>query len=109
MPGSLDRGYDSISTPIKTILQSDKSMIRFIAAFILLAYGSAALAEHPNVIVVMTDDQGYGDFACHGNPIVKTPNIDRFASQSIRMTDFHAAPMCTPLSLIHISEPTRPY
>ena len=95
MPGSLDRGYDSISTPIKTILQSDKSMIRFIAAFILLAYGSAALAEHPNVIVVMTDDQGYGDFACHGNPIVKTPNIDRFASQSIRMTDFHAAPMCT--------------
>ena len=57
---------------------------------------STVLAERPNVIVVMTDDQGYGEFSCHGNPIAETPNIDRLASQSIRLTDFHVAPMCTP-------------
>ncbi len=51
---------------------------------------------HPNVILVMTDDQGYGEFSCHGNPIARTPCIDRLASQSVRFTDFHVAPMCTP-------------
>jgi arylsulfatase len=50
----------------------------------------------PNVILIMTDDQGYGDFSCHGNPVLKTPNLDRLHSQSVRLTDFHVAPMCTP-------------
>ena len=50
----------------------------------------------PNVILVMTDDQGYGDLACHGNPIIQTPNLDRLRTQSIRMTDFHVSPFCTP-------------
>lgn len=50
----------------------------------------------PNVIVVITDDQGYGDFSCHGNPVLQTPHLDRLHSQSIRLTDFHVAPMCTP-------------
>lgn len=53
-------------------------------------------AARPNVIVVLSDDQGYGDFSCHGNPVLKTPNLDRLHSQSIRLTDFHVAPMCTP-------------
>ena len=53
-------------------------------------------ATRPNVIVVLTDDQGYGDFSCHGNPVLKTPNLDKLHDQSIRLTDFHAAPMCTP-------------
>ena len=53
-------------------------------------------AKQPNVIVVLTDDQGYGDFSCHGNPVLKTPNLDKLHDQSIRFTDFHAAPMCTP-------------
>ncbi|WP_372723900.1 arylsulfatase [Novipirellula sp.] len=50
----------------------------------------------PNVILVMTDDQGYGDLGCHGNPILKTPNIDHLYSESIRFTDFHVSPFCTP-------------
>lgn len=50
----------------------------------------------PNVIVVLTDDQGYGDFSCHGNPILKTPNLDKLHGESIRFTDFHSAPVCTP-------------
>ena len=50
----------------------------------------------PNIIIVMTDDQGYGEMSCHGNPILKTPHIDNLHDQSIRFYDFHAAPMCTP-------------
>jgi arylsulfatase A-like enzyme len=50
----------------------------------------------PNVIMVITDDQGYGDLACHGNPVVKTPHIDRLYGESLRLVDFHVAPMCTP-------------
>ena len=56
----------------------------------------AADKTQPNVILVMTDDQGYGDLSCHGNPILKTPRLDAFAGQSLRLTDFHVAPMCTP-------------
>jgi len=50
----------------------------------------------PNVILVMTDDQGYGDLACHGNPILKTPNLDQMYAESVRLTDFHVSPFCTP-------------
>ncbi|MDB6028899.1 MAG: N-acetylgalactosamine-4-sulfatase, partial [Verrucomicrobiales bacterium] len=50
----------------------------------------------PNVILVVVDDQGYGDLSCHGNPVLKTPHLDKFHNESIRLTDFHVAPMCTP-------------
>ena len=50
----------------------------------------------PNVIVLLTDDQGYGDLSCHGNPILRTPNLDRLHAESVRLDDFHVAPMCTP-------------
>ncbi|MEY2880952.1 MAG: Arylsulfatase [Verrucomicrobiota bacterium] len=59
----------------------------------------AALALHaapPNIVIVLTDDQGYGDFACLGNPLVRTPHIDRLHAESVRLTDFHVMPMCTP-------------
>ncbi|NQV35714.1 MAG: sulfatase-like hydrolase/transferase, partial [Phycisphaeraceae bacterium] len=52
--------------------------------------------ERPNVIVILTDDQGYGDLSAHGNPLLKTPAMDRLREQSVRLTDFHVAPMCTP-------------
>lgn len=57
---------------------------------------AAEPAKRPNVIVLLTDDNGYGDHACLGNPVLKTPNFDQLHSQSIRLTDFHVAPMCTP-------------
>jgi len=50
----------------------------------------------PNVIVVLTDDQGYGDLSVHGNPILETPHLDRLYGESIRFSDFHVAPTCTP-------------
>ncbi len=50
----------------------------------------------PNVILILTDDQGYGDLSVHGNPVLKTPNLDRLHDQSVRFTDFHVAPMSSP-------------
>lgn len=50
----------------------------------------------PNVIVILTDDQGYGDLGCHGNPVLKTPHLDRLHHESLRFTDFHVAPVCAP-------------
>lgn len=52
--------------------------------------------SRPNIILVMTDDQGMGDFSCMGNEIVRTPNIDRFYEQSTRFTDFQVSPTCAP-------------
>ena len=52
--------------------------------------------RQPNVILIMTDDQGYGDISYHGSPVLKTPNLDALAKTSVRFTDFHVAPMCTP-------------
>ena len=71
-----------------------KISLTFVSLFV--CYASTAIANQPNVIVIMTDDQGYGEFACHGNPITKTPNIDALAADAVRLTDFHVAPMCTP-------------
>ncbi len=53
-------------------------------------------SSKPNVILIMTDDQGYGDLSCHGNPILKTPNLDILHAESVRLTDFHVSPFCTP-------------
>ncbi len=50
----------------------------------------------PNVILVMTDDQGYGDLSCHGNPYLKTPVLDRLYGQSVRLTNYHVDPTCSP-------------
>lgn len=53
-------------------------------------------SQHPNVIIVLTDDQGYGDFSINGNPVIETPHIDALGHEGHRFTDFHVAPMCTP-------------
>ncbi len=56
----------------------------------------AAETNRPNVLIVMTDDQGLGDFSFMGNPVLKTPNFDKLAQESVRLTDFHVCPMCSP-------------
>ncbi|MBU3025627.1 arylsulfatase [Zobellia galactanivorans] len=52
--------------------------------------------EKPNVIIVFADDQGYGDLASHGNPYIKTPNLDAFAKESLELTNFHVGTTCAP-------------
>src|SRR5262245_54420608 len=56
----------------------------------------ASAAQKPNIVLIITDDQGYGELSCHGNPVAKTPHLDQLAKESVRLTDFHVAPMCTP-------------
>lgn len=54
------------------------------------------VAQKPNVILIMTDDQGYGDLGFHGNNIIKTPNLDQFFEKSVTATNFHVSPTCSP-------------
>src|SRR5262245_28239051 len=73
-------------------------MRSLLTATLLLTVGSVVFAEpaKPNVVIVMTDDQGLGDFSYTGNPVLKTPHFDAFAKDSVRFTDFHVSPMCSP-------------
>ena len=52
--------------------------------------------DHPNVILIMTDDQGIGDFGFNGNPYVNTAHLDRLASESLNLTNFYVSPVCAP-------------
>jgi arylsulfatase A-like enzyme len=56
----------------------------------------AAAAGRPNVVLVLTDDQGYGDLGCHGNPVLRTPHLDALHGQSVRLRNFHVDPTCSP-------------
>lgn len=60
------------------------------------AFFSSGNAAQPNIVLVMTDDQGYGDVGFTGNPVVQTPHLDRLASESSQLTDYHVAPTCSP-------------
>jgi arylsulfatase A-like enzyme len=66
--------------------------------FLLALAGSVSSQERtqPNVIIIITDDQGYGDLGITGNPHVKTPVIDKFASENIRFNKFYVSPVCAP-------------
>jgi len=55
-----------------------------------------ASKAQPNVIIIMTDDQGIGDFGFTGNPYIKTPNLDELATQSLSLSNFYVSPVCAP-------------
>ena len=52
--------------------------------------------KQPNVVVVITDDQGYGDLAFTGNPAIKTPTLDKLSTQATLLNNFHVDPTCAP-------------
>ena len=72
-----------------------KPFLSILLLFVSIA-SSFSQPSPPNVIIVISDDQGYGDLSCHGNPWLKTPNIDRLYQESTRLTDFHVSPTCAP-------------
>jgi arylsulfatase A-like enzyme len=78
---------------LATMIHTRRTFLRTLP---LAASTLQAAPAKPNVIILLTDDQGYGDLSCHGNPVLRTPNMDKLHSESVRFVDFHAAPMCTP-------------
>lgn len=62
----------------------------------MITSSGGELPSKPNIIFILTDDQGYGDLSVHGNPVLKTPNLDKLHSESVRFTDFHVSPTCAP-------------
>jgi arylsulfatase A len=71
------------------------------------SFPSIALAAHskttqsprtlPNIVYILCDDLGYGDLGCFGNPVIRTPNLDKLAAEGMRLTDCYAAsPVCSP-------------
>ncbi|MFW6169569.1 MAG: arylsulfatase, partial [Planctomycetota bacterium] len=68
-----------------------------LAVFICALGGlTQAAPPPPNIVFVITDDQGYGDLGHTGNPVIKTPHLDALAAQSSSLTDYHVAPTCSP-------------
>lgn len=67
-------------------------------AYLPFTFSSCSQSDesHPNVVLVITDDQGYGDLGATGNPVIKTPNLDRMAMESAEMENFYVSPVCAP-------------
>lgn len=57
---------------------------------------AATRSAPPNILLILTDDQGYGDLGVHGNPLVETPNVDRLARGGIQFDRFFVSPVCAP-------------
>ena len=75
-----------------------KNRFPFVITFLFLVLGNcyAQKNERPNVIIVITDDQGYGDLGITGNLHIKTPVLDAFGNASIRFNNFYVSPVCAP-------------
>ena len=82
----------------------------FFSCSLVLAVGTSHAAAEENqslnYVVIFVDDLGYGDLGCHGNPVLKTPHLDRLYHQSVRLADYHVAPTCSPTRAARLV-PTR--
>jgi len=78
------------------------TLIKFPSSLLLALITCAVLAPlalfaaQPNIVLIITDDQGYGDVAYHGNKVIKTPHMDALAKESTCLLDYHVAPTCSP-------------
>lgn len=71
--------------------------VGFLLAMCLVANGNWSIAAPPNVLLIVSDDQGFHDLGCYGGTQIKTPNMDRLAREGVRLTDFYVTwPACTP-------------
>ena len=65
-------------------------------AFAMAAGQAGAFPAKPNILLIITDDQGYGDWSATGHPLLKTPNVDRLAAESVRFENFQVSATCSP-------------
>ncbi|MFK5973050.1 MAG: arylsulfatase [Flavobacteriaceae bacterium] len=85
-----------IQTSIEFIKRTRLQLLLIALAPLLSFMSFAQQKERPNVIIIITDDQGYGDLGVTGNPHIKTPVIDNFAKHSLRFDNFYVSPVCAP-------------
>lgn len=86
-PGRLPRGTTALAT---TVVAAIISQVIYAPAV------NAKSSDPPNIVLIMTDDQGYGDLGVNGNPLIKTPNLDKFTKQSVEVQRFYVCPVCAP-------------
>ncbi len=104
LPVTLSGPNDMVSTKSvrSTWRAAPKSVLAVAVACLLWISGipdtqaDELAGRRPNIVLVMTDDQGKGDLSCLGNPDLRTPNLDRLYSLSTRFSDFHVSPTCAP-------------
>jgi arylsulfatase A-like enzyme len=78
-------------------MRTTRDLLRAVSVFlVMLVTAGAAESKRPNILLILADDQGYGDLGHHGNKYVKTPNIDRLAQEGIQFERFFVSPLCAP-------------
>lgn len=78
------------------MLRPMRAILLFLLASLHLLPAADLSGRKPNIIFLITDDQGYGDLSCHGNPVLKTPHLDRLHREGVRFRDFNVSPTCAP-------------
>jgi arylsulfatase A-like enzyme len=87
--------FSTTTPPIRRARKTIPLQLACILPALLVPHHLAAQSK-PNVIVLLTDDQGYGELGVTGNPIVRTPHLDHFARQSVSLANFYVMPVCSP-------------
>src|SRR6056297_2760059 len=86
--------------PMKTTktvnTDSPRGLITFVVMLMVSSVSPVLSSEpaRPNIVLIFTDDQGYQDLGCFGSPKIKTPHLDRMATEGVRLTSFYAQPVC---------------
>jgi len=93
-PKMTKRGNDMFGSRIVCSFLSGFVLFGWVVA--LPVFGAELAGSRPNIVYIMTDDQGYGEIARHGNDIILTPHLDRLYDMSLRFTDYHVSPTCSP-------------
>lgn len=94
-------GLDKCNLAMGRAVEADMMYHSLFGLVLSLLLCSPAIAKsvrdhRPNIVFILTDDQGYGDLSVHGNPILKTPNLDRLHNESLRFTNWFNSPTCAP-------------
>jgi arylsulfatase A-like enzyme len=77
-------------------VSTESKILSTVFLSVLLCGMAGAAAKTPNIIFILTDDQGYGDLGRHGHPVLETPNLDRLYDESVRFDNFYVSPSCSP-------------